>query len=164
MAKRIRTPKGDEPVRPCGGCTRCCTNMAIEELDKPIDVDCTYLHPDGGCGRYETRPQSCREFECLWRKGLGTRYLRPDKSDVMYCTTSNGSALVGFVTPGRPGAWKRGESHEVVKWHVKNGVPVFIVDQGKRYTLMPNKSHMTDAELEAMKSTFLSDDSLPEFD
>ncbi len=164
MAKRIRTPKGDEPVRPCGSCTRCCTNMAIEELDKPIDVDCSFLHPDGGCAQYETRPQSCRDFECLWRKGLGSSYLRPDKAGVMFCTTSNGSALVGLVEPGRKGAWKRGEARDVAKWHVDNGVPVFIVDDGKRYTFMPKKSHMKDADLQSMKSSFLTDDSLPAMD
>lgn len=51
--------------RACGTCSACCTSMAVEEIGKVQDVACDKLAAKG-CGIYDTRPQSCRDFKCLW--------------------------------------------------------------------------------------------------
>ena len=52
-------------MRSCLPCTACCTTMAVKALDKPRGVRCKHL-TDQGCGIYETRPDECRKFYCLW--------------------------------------------------------------------------------------------------
>ncbi len=64
--------------RECAGCTACCTTNAIVELNKPTYKKCKY-ECNKGCNIYESRPQSCRDFECLWLKGYGDEKGKPNK-------------------------------------------------------------------------------------
>lgn len=70
--------------KPCGDCTVCCTIMNVEELSKPAQVPCE--HANKGCEIYETRPQSCRNFQCLWSNNFieGDERRRPDKLGLMF--------------------------------------------------------------------------------
>ncbi|MGH6818200.1 MAG: YkgJ family cysteine cluster protein [Methylovirgula sp.] len=53
--------------RACGACSLCCKLLPVAALNKPHDRWCTHCRPgNGGCTIYETRPQTCREFDCLW--------------------------------------------------------------------------------------------------
>lgn len=67
--------------RTCGDCGTCCTVYEIDdpELKKPAGVRCDHLTDDNRCGIYERRPLVCREFECMWIKGLGPQRSRPDR-------------------------------------------------------------------------------------
>lgn len=52
----------------CGGCTECCTTMKVEQagvIDKPQRVACTHCIKSG-CGIYESRPDPCQGFQCVW--------------------------------------------------------------------------------------------------
>jgi hypothetical protein len=73
------------PGRECGACTACCSTLAIVELNKPARRACDHLCR-AGCGIYDTRPASCREFHCLWLRGAieGDVSLRPDALGVMF--------------------------------------------------------------------------------
>ena len=73
------------PGRECGSCTACCAVLAIVELAKPARRACDHLCR-AGCGIYEARPASCREFHCLWLRGAldGGEALRPDALGVMF--------------------------------------------------------------------------------
>ena len=51
-------------TRECGECRECCTTMAVDELDKEAYVECNNLC-SMGCKIYDTRPTSCKEFECM---------------------------------------------------------------------------------------------------
>jgi hypothetical protein len=64
---------------PCGDCTACCTVLSVKELDKSPHSPCDHL-AGSGCGRYESRPGSCRNWSCLWLLGyiLGEQQHRPD--------------------------------------------------------------------------------------
>ncbi len=76
---------GPAPGRQCGQCTACCTVLAVYELNKPMRWACDHLGP-GCCRRYDSRPESCREFHCLWlRGGIGDgESWRPDRCGVMF--------------------------------------------------------------------------------
>lgn len=71
------------PGRQCGGCTACCSVMAIDKPDiqKPAGVLCRFCQ--NGCTIYETRPHVCQGFYCGWRQLpiLDDRW-RPDRSGV----------------------------------------------------------------------------------
>ena len=57
------------PARACGDCVACCQVLNIDEPDmvKPADQLC--MHCTGvGCGVYDSRPQVCRSWDCVWRR------------------------------------------------------------------------------------------------
>ena len=71
--------------RSCGECNVCCIVPAVNEpaLRKPPGCRCVNAQASGGCGIYETRPETCRNFFCGWRRfaWVGDA-LRPDLSGV----------------------------------------------------------------------------------
>ena len=69
--------------RKCGTCTECCISLPIKELNKPAGVPCKSLKPGHGCARYDTRPNVCRDFACLWAMNLVAGELRPDKLGIV---------------------------------------------------------------------------------
>lgn len=96
--------------RQCGECTACCTIMEVSELAKPMWANCTHQCKEG-CAVYEDRPESCREWFCLWRSdGNGIivkEHERPDKIGIianMY--QPDGSDLLVVVREARPGGSK----------------------------------------------------------
>jgi hypothetical protein len=90
-----------EAGRVCGECTACCTVLAISELQKPARWACDHVDCSG-CGIYENRPQTCRDFQCAWLRDdiPGDASLRPDKLGVLfdffYSTATGGSRFVAF--------------------------------------------------------------------
>lgn len=88
--------------RSCGDCRVCCRLPDIPELDKPINTWCKHTDLEtagGGCGIYEDRPKTCREYECAWLSGLGDEHDRPDRLGVMYqpITLTDGSPGLAAV-------------------------------------------------------------------
>lgn len=55
--------------RTCGACVACCQHLNIDEpaLIKPAGQLCPN-HDGTGCTIYATRPQTCRDWFCLWRR------------------------------------------------------------------------------------------------
>jgi hypothetical protein len=115
----------------CDGCTVCCKALKIRELDKPAHTWCQHCQIGVGCGGYETRPESCRVYECIW---LQTQQLsrpialalRPDKSRVVIGTTNHGEDMIFYVTPERPDAWSRGEFKQLVAEMRSRGVKMSV--------------------------------------
>ena len=79
--------------RTCGGCTICCAIMGVKEMGKPGGRICADADPGHGCGRYETRPEGCRKFACLWLQGTLPTAARPDRLGVMFDATLPDSGL-----------------------------------------------------------------------
>lgn len=106
-------------MRDCDGCTICCKVMKIRELEKPGNIWCAHCVIGSGCKIYAERPESCREYECLWLKTQRldrplAPELRPDKSKVVIGTLNAGEEVVLYVTPDRPDAWKQGAMRALV--------------------------------------------------
>lgn len=71
--------------RTCGDCPVCCILPEIAALAKPPREVCVHLI-EGRCGRYDTRPEACRAFHCLWLRGAlrsGDIALRPANLGVL---------------------------------------------------------------------------------
>lgn len=77
--------------RECGECSVCCTLLGVPELVKPRGQKCLHECGPKGCAIYEQRPKPCRDFNCLWRQGLFSEALRPDRLGVMFTVTNEKS-------------------------------------------------------------------------
>jgi hypothetical protein len=106
-------------VNACDGCNVCCTVLGVPELDKSAGTRCMHETP-AGCGRYDTRPGSCREYNCLFLNGLIP--VRPDKLGLIFDSTGEGGELerVTGIRPlvareVRPGAADTAEAQQVLR-------------------------------------------------
>lgn len=67
----------------CDGCTACCILLPIDAISKPVNTDCQYCN--NGCRIYESRPQTCADFECAYLQGRNLpRSLRPDECGIIF--------------------------------------------------------------------------------
>lgn len=92
---RLLAPRAADG-RACGGCTVCCTIMPVVELRKTARQACDHA-TETGCAIHPERPQSCRDFLCVWLRGGvgGGDDTRPDRLGVMF----DGYTLQGESTP-----------------------------------------------------------------
>lgn len=105
----------------CGTCSMCCKLMAVEELNKPVNVWCQHVVKRKGCGIYSDRPESCRTFQCLWlRMKDMPEEARPDRCKVMLDAAEQDDgtpALVAMIDPAYPLAWNEGVIGKIIhKW------------------------------------------------
>src|SRR5436190_3068507 len=88
-AVRSRIPLtmvGAKPEK-CGECQACCMVLGVHDTPeggKPCYTKCVH-QIDTGCGIYSTRPQSCRNYWCMYLSGFltGGEEMRPDKLGVI---------------------------------------------------------------------------------
>jgi hypothetical protein len=105
--------------------------MKIRELNKPGNTWCQHCKIGLGCSIYDTRPESCRVFECVWLqtqrggKPLSLE-LRPDRSRVIIGTTNHGDDIVLHVSTDRPDAWKRSGIGKLVAEMLADGITVMV--------------------------------------
>jgi len=99
--------------RECGGCTACCTVQGIVELDLPEGVACPH-ECAAGCAIYAKRPQSCRDYECIWTKGFGDDEHRPDRLGVVIDEREFEGKRNFLVKELRPGAAQAAAAHLAV--------------------------------------------------
>ncbi|WP_374470425.1 YkgJ family cysteine cluster protein [Phenylobacterium sp.] len=112
MAERLKT---------CGSCTLCCKVMAVSELSKPGGTLCVHARPGKGCGIYETRPQGCRAFACVWLmdREMPHRF-RPDQTKVVLDMDHEGRRLIARCDPANPLAWRRNPMHAALKGYAQD--------------------------------------------
>jgi hypothetical protein len=92
-------------LRPCEGCTVCCEVLAVEEMASPAGDRCLAQEAHG-CGRYASRPASCRGFACGWAAGMVPRADRPDTSGVL-CWMQGDELHLRELCPGAlDGRWE----------------------------------------------------------
>jgi hypothetical protein len=82
------TPDRDHlvPGRGCGTCNCCCIWLTIDdpELRKAQGHRCGNLRSDSTCAIYPTRPRTCRDYHCGFRRlDWVPDALRPDLSSVL---------------------------------------------------------------------------------
>jgi hypothetical protein len=119
MARAAATNSGRE----CGGCTACCSVMAVPELQKGMYRAC--FHVGGhGCAIYSDRPRSCRSWSCQWRLGE-IEGARPDESGILVNLGFRGGAHYEVYE-----LWAGAASHPViVEMLAKLSLPVFVFER-----------------------------------
>ncbi|HUO89651.1 MAG TPA: hypothetical protein VMU08_10785 [Rhizomicrobium sp.] len=122
------------PGRECGECAACCSyyEIARPELRKPRVTLCPYWK--GGCTIYDTRPDVCRDFFCLWRKAPTLDdWWRPDRCGVIIreVYTDIPAHMVAragliFDLAGDPAVIDDDRFIQAVASQILSGVPVFL--------------------------------------
>ncbi len=103
-------------AKSCGPCTLCCKLLAVAELGKPMSQWCAHLKPGAGCGIYDTRPHSCRTFECVWLMDPEMPHrFRPDQTKVVLDQDPEGLWLIARCDPANPSAWRRNPMYAALK-------------------------------------------------
>jgi len=116
----------------CGTCTACCRVYAIPEFDKPAGPWCKHCDVGKGCRIYDTRPERCVGFECLWlasqKHGPAALplALRPDKCKVVFAPSTNEKVMTAVTVPGRPDAWRSPIVRNLIARFNKGGMSVAI--------------------------------------
>jgi len=119
------------PHNDCGTCTYCCHVMKVKELNKPANTSCTHCIEGSGCAIYNDRPNSCREYECLWLRSQQfdkplASGLRPDRCKVVIGTANNGNDVVLYTEPAHRNAWQQPAFSEALGLFVTRGIPVYV--------------------------------------
>lgn len=105
--------------------------MKVRELGKPANTWCQHCNKGNGCAIYEIRPDSCRQYECLWlrtqrlEKPLPEN-LRPDRSHVVIGTLNEGNEIVLYVRPEQRNAWKAPSFAPALGLFISRGIPVYM--------------------------------------
>lgn len=102
--------------RSCDGCTLCCKLLNIAALKKPALVWCPDCQIGKGCGIYETRPQVCREFYCVYRVSpeLGEEW-NPTVSKMLINYVAPLKQVNIHTDPAFPGMWRREPYYQQIK-------------------------------------------------
>lgn len=168
MSKRIPVATTDDHAarlaagRECGPCYACCflPRVRDENLSKTAFTDCPHLKKDqagpgagGCCGIYETRPEVCRTFVCMWREGLldGDERRRPDQLGLYF--------NLAEYAKGQPAVmawelWEGAARDHPGRWvldFLKRKLPVMIYFYGvpASYHYKGPETFLTGAELSA---------------
>ncbi len=130
--------------RTCGTCTLCCKVMRIDALQKPMGVWCSQCTPGKGCKIYDTRPDECRVFYCLWRVDSECGDIwRPERCKMVVYVEGMGNRIAISVDPGAPTKWREEPWYSQIKaWSLdlltrRRQVVVYIAN--RVIAVLPNK-------------------------
>ncbi len=123
--------------RTCGECTACCTNLGVQEIQKPEFEQCRHVC-ERGCAIYPERPSACMGYECLWL--LDAEIVdtddRPDKLGVIFSpSTSDFFGNHIQVSEVWSGAATDGATGDRVRMYVGamgKSLPVLLIEKGRR--------------------------------
>jgi len=132
----FNTKRGDQMTdngNLCGTCTLCCKLTSVPELKKPVGKWCRHCKPGKGCGIYDDRPESCKNFRCVWLSGGLPPDLRPDKSRVIFERMPTGKTFIVLVNEGYGDSWKEPGVREYIANFLKANKAVVIVTKPPLY-------------------------------
>lgn len=130
--------------RSCAGCTLCCKLPAIPEIAKPLQTWCKDCAIGTGCRIYETRPNTCRKFECVYLTSpqLGEHW-RPVTSHMVITHLPHVNRVVVHVDDEHAGVWTHEPHYGDIQRmaaaiYPKNG-QVIVLDQGVATAVLPDR-------------------------
>lgn len=122
--------------RECGDCTACCVELTIEdpELVKLPGVACEHLLKKGGCNIYDTRPETCKNWYCMWRfMPMLDQSWRPDIKGMLIKRVFDnippgyeGKIALAFEIIGKKSVIHDLNFIEVVGGYIVQGFPCFL--------------------------------------
>lgn len=127
----------------CGDCKQCCRALGIAELKKPVDKWCSLCSHDG-CSIYESRPLSCRIYECVWLTTQGGPSplpvsMRPDNSKVVFTLPEQDpDTLVAHVPSEQRDAWREPAMRKIIYLALATGIKRCLIgwDEGQNKVLL----------------------------
>ena len=129
------------PGRSCAGCTMCCKLLEIGALNKPPGQWCPHCKVGEGCAIYETRPDECRSFNCLWLSDASIPEEWAPRNTRMVLAGA-GAAIFVLVDPSRAGAWRNAPYHAKLRGWAAGMVPrggQILVREGREmFAILPD--------------------------
>jgi len=159
-AKKAEARKASLPtvqVRPCNGCTACCSVFGVHEIEKQPWTDCQH-QIETGCAVYQDRPAMCKSFYCLWQTGLGETFDRPDSIGVIFAPTNGKTPFTGEMEVQayelHEGAALLSKPATIISRLVSKGALVIVhTHGGAKYRLMGPEKKVADAAAFFRKKT-----------
>lgn len=113
--------------RACGSCSLCCKVMGVLDVQppKPDHEWCSHASPGCGCIIYDSRPESCRVFHCMWLVDTRIKdHWFPAKSKIVIHTyADHGSKYIAFIVdPAYPLRWREEPWFSDIKHMAKRGI------------------------------------------
>ena len=142
---------------PCTLTDACIDGVCVGSTQRDCNdhVPCTNdsCKPGVGCRIYETRPEECRTFDCVWLTDarLGPEW-KPDRAKFVLITARDGNGIEIRCDPGSPTAWRRAPYYaQIMQWArdaaASQGIVIAYV--GKRGTLITPDAKFPLGDIEA---------------
>lgn len=90
------SPHGEN--RECGDCQLCCEVLEVPDANTKAGEKCQH-QCEKGCAIYQTRPQPCQDYQCLWLRRFFGKKDRPDKVGVFFSPAHHkdlGALLIAY--------------------------------------------------------------------
>ena len=129
-----------QTAKACNGCGMCCYFLPFPGSGSVADKMCKHFSLISGCTKYEKRPDSCSEYQCLWMKDYKfPMNIKPDVCGVMFDLPKYAKTIIAYVDPARP------YSHQTITiitmiralLNVGRGVMVYRGKRHKRIFFVP---------------------------
>lgn len=131
----------------CEDCTGCCTVFEVKAVNKAFGEPCKHLGKTlfgTGCQIYETRPDACRHYVCLWldsqrRLDVATmpESMRPNVTKVVlgWPWAEDRNTLFVYPYPGHDDAWRQSPVKEYLQMVLSRGGKIVVVINNKRWAI-----------------------------
>lgn len=116
------------PGRECGTCTLCCKVYDVPAVGATAGNWCPNCSAGRGCKIYQSRPQQCRDFLCLWmtQDFLGPDW-KPEKARFVLTMDAVTRWLFVQADPGAAQAWRKEPYFTQLKrWAAAGNRPVIV--------------------------------------
>lgn len=132
------------PARSCDDCAMCCMLFDIPSLEKKAGTWCRHCVGGQRCGAYDTRPQECRDFFCHYRLDADVpEHWKPNRSHMALRSDATGAAIVAYVDPAHPDAWRAEPYYSDLKAWARNRLAanrqVHVKTQGRTIVILPDR-------------------------
>lgn len=126
--------------RTCGECSACCTTLAVGELKKDRGERCKHLAKAGGCSIYDTKPESCKAYRCMWLDGaITSEEARPDKYGVLFTYSTTAFSAGRHIVQAEeivPGRLEQIDVKNVCFQMTSNGLVICLINSETMYRLI----------------------------
>lgn len=101
--------------------------MGVTALAKPAGKWCAHFSRARGCGIYETRPDDCRVFNCLWllTEALDAAW-KPSVAGFVLHSEDQGRRLIVECDAARPHDWRRAPYESSLRRWAEAGTEVLV--------------------------------------
>ncbi|MGL4634878.1 MAG: hypothetical protein ACRCWF_02765 [Beijerinckiaceae bacterium] len=142
MGQAKRRRDAGERVSWCRTCTLCCVLPEIMALEKPMYRPCAHI-ANKGCSLFgnDERPKACVAYECAYLSARMTD--APERNSIPHPLDAGAyfhrdpveNAIVLFVDPAKPEAWKRSAIPGLLRPAIAAGQTLVIFDRGRQLTV-----------------------------
>jgi hypothetical protein len=142
MGQAKRRREAGERISWCRTCTYCCVLPEIAALEKPMYRACAHL-ANKGCGIFglPARPSACTAYACAYLSARlndsadRNRIPHPLDAGAYFHRDPQEKAIVLFVDPARPEAWKASAIPDLLRPAVNARETLVIFDRGRQMTI-----------------------------